>query len=79
MIFQPVADTDVWHVFLYLFGPADGWFLTGPHSKMERVEAGNTSRLAQKHITFGTECSILLWQDFGKESSLLTGLCIFVW
>ena len=27
--------------FWYLFGPVDGWFLTGPNSKMERVEAGN--------------------------------------
>ena len=30
------------------FGPVDGWFLTGPNSKMERLEAGNN------HV--GTEC-----------------------
>jgi hypothetical protein len=24
-----------------VFGRDDGWFLTGPNSKMERVEAGN--------------------------------------
>jgi hypothetical protein len=33
--------------FLYLFGPVDGWFLTGPNSKMETVAAGNKSRLEQ--------------------------------
>ena len=48
IIFQPGADTDVWHdVFLYLFGPVDGRFLTGPNSKMETVAAGNKSRLEQ--------------------------------
>ena len=56
--------------FLYLFGPVDGWFLTGPNSKMETVAAGNKSRLEQ-------DAGIFLWQDVGKESSLLTGLCIF--
>ena len=55
------------------FGPVDGWFLTGPNSKLERVSA------SWQQITFGTECWIFLWQDVGKESSLLTGLCIFVW
>ena len=53
IIFQPGADTDVWHdVFLYLFGPVDGWFLTGPNSKLERVSA------SWQQITFGTECWI---------------------
>ena len=48
IIFQPGADTDVWHdVFFNLFGPVDGWFLTGPNSKMETVAAGNKSRLEQ--------------------------------
>ena len=56
--------------FLYLFGPVDGWFLTGPNSKMETVAAGNKSRLEQN-------AGFFLWQDVGKESSLLTGLCIF--
>ena len=34
------------------FGPVDGWFLTGPNSKMERVSA------SWQQITFGTECWI---------------------
>ena len=54
--------------FLYLFGPVDGWFLTGPNS--------NGNSCSWQQITFGTECWIFLWQDVGKESSLLTGLCI---
>ena len=42
------------------FGPVDGWFLTGPNSKMERVAAGNKSCLEQNAVIF-------LWQDVGKE------------
>ena len=34
------------------FGPVDGWFLTGPNSKLERVSA------SWQQITFGTECWI---------------------
>ena len=45
------------------FGPDDGWFLTGPNSKMERVAAGNKSCLEQN-------AGFFLWQDVGKESSL---------
>ena len=62
-----------WRFFLYLFGPVGSWFLTGPNSKMETVAAGNKSRLETEMPGF------FLWQDVGKESSLLTGLCIFVW
>ena len=56
IIFQPGADTDVWHDVFLVFVWAC-WRLV-PHR-------------------FGTECWIFLWQDVGKESSLLTGLCIF--
>ena len=53
------------------FGPVDGWFLTGPNSKMERVEAGNNHVWNRMLVFF-------LWQDVGKESSFfLTGLCFF--
>ena len=38
----------------------------------ESVQAGNKSRLEQN-------AGFFLWQEVGKESSLLTGLCIFVW
>ena len=34
------------------FGPVDGWFLTGPNSKLERFSA------SWQQITFGTECWI---------------------
>jgi hypothetical protein len=44
------------------FGPVDGWFLTGPNSKMERVEAGNNHVWNRMLVFF-------LWQDVGKESS----------
>ena len=63
IIFQPGADTDVWHdVFFNLFGPVDGWFLTGPNSKLERVSA------SWQQITFGTECWIFFrGKRFGKS------------
>ena len=38
----------------------------------ESVQAGNKSRLEQNARFFS-------WQEVGKESSLLTGLCIFFW
>ena len=117
------------------FGPVDGWFLTGPNSKMERVEAGNNHvwnrmlvfflwqdvgkessffwlgyaffcepdgdggvwacwrlvphrsklqigksqcKLATNHV-WNRMLEFFSWQEVGKESSLLTGLCIFVW
>ena len=117
------------------FGPVDGWFLTGPNSKMERVEAGNNHvwnrmlvfflwqdvgkessffwlgyaffcepdgdggvwacwrlvphrsklqigksqcKLATNHV-WNRMLDFFSWQEVGKESSLLTGLCIFVW
>ena len=34
-------------MMFFLFGPVDGWFLTGPNSKMETVAAGKKSRLEQ--------------------------------
>ena len=73
IIFQPGADTDVWHdVFLYLFGPVDGWFLTGPNSKMERVAAGNKSCLEQNAgIFFVARC----WE---RVQFFLAGLCFFL-
>ena len=53
------------------FGPVDGWFLTGPNSKMERVAAGNKSCLEQNAgIFFVARC----WE---RVQFFLTGLCIF--
>ena len=53
------------------FGPVDGWFLTGPNSKMERVAAGNKSCLEQNAgIFFVARC----WE---RVQFFLTGLCFF--
>ena len=54
------------------FGLVDGWFLTGPNSKLERDAAINKSCLEQNAGFFS-------WQDVGKESIFFTGLCIFFW
>ena len=42
--------------FLYLFGPVDGWFLTGPKSKLETVAVDNKSRLEQNAGFFVARC-----------------------
>ena len=54
------------------FGPVDGWFPTGPNSKMERVAAGNKSCLEQNAVIF--VCGKML----GKSPVFLTGLCFFL-
>ena len=48
-----------WAMFFFVsltvtvgFGPVDGWFLTGPNSKMERVAAGNKFCLEQNAVFF---------------------------
>ena len=71
IIFQPGADTDVWHDVFFVFVWAC-WRLVPHRSKLK-----NGNSCSWQQITFGTECWIFLWQDVGKESSLLTGLCIF--
>ena len=71
IFFQPGADTDVWHDVFFVFVWAC-WRLVPHRSKLK-----NGNSCSWQQITFGTECWIFLWQDVGKESSLLTGLCIF--
>ena len=71
IIFQPGADTDVWHDVFFVFVWAC-WRLVPHRSKLK-----NGNSCSWQQIAFGTECWIFLWQDVGKESSLLTGLCIF--
>ena len=72
IIFQPGADTDVWHDVFFVFVWAC-WRLVPHRSKLK-----NGNGCSWQQITFGTECWIFLWQDVGKESSLLTGLCMFL-
>ena len=52
------------------FGPVDGWFLTGPNSKMERVEAGNNHVWNRMLVFFVARC----WE---RIQFFLTGLCFF--
>ena len=68
IIFQPGADTDVWHD-VFLFGPVDGWFLTGPNS--------NGNSCSWQQITFGTECWYFFVARCWERVQSLTGLCIF--
>ena len=70
IIFQPGADTDVWHdVFLICLG-----LLTVGPSQVQ-TQKWKQLQLATNHVW--NRMLDFLWQDVGKESSLLTGLCIF--
>ena len=53
------------------FGPVDGWFLTGPNSKMERVEAGNN------HVWNRMLVFFFVARCWERIQFFLTGLCFF--
>jgi hypothetical protein len=65
------------------FGEADGdggvwacWRLVPHRSKLQIGKS--QCKLATNHV-WNRMLDFFSWQEVGKESSLLTGLCIFVW
>ena len=68
---------------LCFFGEADGdggvwacWRLVPHRSKLQIGKS--QCKLATNHV-WNRMLDFFSWQEVGKESSLLTGLCIFVW
>ena len=70
IIFQPGADTDVWHDVFFCI--CLGLLTVG--SSQVQTQKWKQLQLATNHVW--NRMLDFLWQDVGKESSLLTGLCI---